>query len=210
MAFTHETETGLSFLFPSLHRCELLRRGAFAARLLGRFRAHRTRVGDEVPRHSGSRQPARLHAAAVGARPHHVGSPYDKDNAEWMLAKLKEWGLDAHIENFDVLFPTPKERAAGTGRAARTSPPSSRSRRSPATPPPRSTTSSFPPTTPTRSMATSPAPLVYVNYGVPDDYDNARPPGHLGEGRHRHRALRRHPGAASSPRWRPSTAPSAA
>src|SRR5215470_6425781 len=46
----------------------------------------------------------------LSARPHHVGSPYDKDNAEWMLARFKEWGLDAHIENFDVLFPTPKER----------------------------------------------------------------------------------------------------
>ena len=46
----------------------------------------------------------------LSARPHHVGSPYDKDNAEWLLGKIKEWGLDAHIENFDVLFPTPKER----------------------------------------------------------------------------------------------------
>src|SRR6266550_4158516 len=45
----------------------------------------------------------------LSARPHHVGSPYDKDNAEWILAKFKEWGLDAHIETFDVLFPTPKE-----------------------------------------------------------------------------------------------------
>src|SRR5580700_10745517 len=46
----------------------------------------------------------------LSARPHHVGSPYDKDNAEWIAAKLKSWGLDAKIENFDVLFPTPKER----------------------------------------------------------------------------------------------------
>ena len=46
----------------------------------------------------------------LAARPHHVGSPYDKDNAEWMLAKFKEWGLDASIESFDVLFPTPKVR----------------------------------------------------------------------------------------------------
>src|SRR5437764_3928830 len=45
----------------------------------------------------------------LSARPHHVGSPYDRDNAEWILAKFKEWGLDAHIETFDVLFPTPKE-----------------------------------------------------------------------------------------------------
>jgi N-acetylated-alpha-linked acidic dipeptidase len=46
----------------------------------------------------------------LSARPHHVGSPYDKDNAEWILSKFKEWGYDAHIETFDVLFPTPKER----------------------------------------------------------------------------------------------------
>ena len=46
----------------------------------------------------------------LSARPHHVGSPYDKDNAEWMLGKFKEWGWDAKIENYDVLMPTPKER----------------------------------------------------------------------------------------------------
>src|SRR5436190_1042197 len=50
------------------------------------------------------------HSRPACACPHHVGSPYDKDNAEWLLGKIKEWGLDAHIENFDVLFPTPKER----------------------------------------------------------------------------------------------------
>src|ERR1700722_44244 len=43
--------------------------------------------------------------------PHHVGSPYDKDNAEWLLAQFKSYGWDASIENFSVLFPTPKERA---------------------------------------------------------------------------------------------------
>src|SRR5262245_28450247 len=46
----------------------------------------------------------------LSARPHHVGSPYDKENAEWILAQFKSWGLDAQIETFDVLFPTPRER----------------------------------------------------------------------------------------------------
>ena len=46
----------------------------------------------------------------LSARPHHVGSPYDKDNAEWILSKFKEWGFDAKIETFNVLFPTPKIR----------------------------------------------------------------------------------------------------
>jgi N-acetylated-alpha-linked acidic dipeptidase len=46
----------------------------------------------------------------LSARPHHVGSPYDKDNAEWLTATLRSWGLDAKIETFDVLFPTPNQR----------------------------------------------------------------------------------------------------
>jgi N-acetylated-alpha-linked acidic dipeptidase len=47
----------------------------------------------------------------LSARPHHVGSPYDKDNAEWILGQLKAWGLDAKIEVFDTLFPLPLERS---------------------------------------------------------------------------------------------------
>src|SRR6185436_6160252 len=58
-----------------------------------------------------SPQNLREYMQRLSARPHHVGSAYDKDNAEWMLAKFKEWGLDAKIETFDVLFPTPKDRA---------------------------------------------------------------------------------------------------
>src|SRR5882724_9597495 len=37
----------------------------------------------------------------LSARPHHVGSPYDKENAEWILGQFKSWGLDAHIETFE-------------------------------------------------------------------------------------------------------------
>ena len=46
----------------------------------------------------------------MAARPHHLGSPYGKQNADWILARFKEWGWDAKIETYDVLFPTPKER----------------------------------------------------------------------------------------------------
>src|SRR5579884_2579203 len=44
----------------------------------------------------------------LSARPHNVGSAYDRDNSEWLLGLFKQWGLDAHIENFDSLYPTPK------------------------------------------------------------------------------------------------------
>jgi len=57
-------------------------------------------------------QPANIRAnmQRLAARPNHVGSPHNKDNAEWMLAQFRAWGWDAQIERFDVLFPTPKER----------------------------------------------------------------------------------------------------
>ena len=46
----------------------------------------------------------------LSARPHHIGTAYDQENAEWILARFREWGLDAQIETFEVLFPTPKAR----------------------------------------------------------------------------------------------------
>ena len=46
----------------------------------------------------------------LSARPHHVGSPYDKDNAEFIASQFRAWGFDTNIETFDVLFPTPKTR----------------------------------------------------------------------------------------------------
>ena len=44
----------------------------------------------------------------LAAHPHNVGSEAQRKNAEWMVARYKEWGWDAHIEQFDVLYPTPK------------------------------------------------------------------------------------------------------
>jgi len=44
------------------------------------------------------------------AEPHHVGSPYDKKVVDFVAAKFREWGYDVRIEKFDVLFPTPKIR----------------------------------------------------------------------------------------------------
>jgi len=46
----------------------------------------------------------------LSARPHHVGSPYGKENAEFIASLFKSWGYETHIEQFDVLFPTPKTR----------------------------------------------------------------------------------------------------
>lgn len=46
----------------------------------------------------------------LAAHPHNVGSEAQRKNAEWLVAKYKEWGWDAKIEQFDVLYPTPKSQ----------------------------------------------------------------------------------------------------
>jgi N-acetylated-alpha-linked acidic dipeptidase len=45
----------------------------------------------------------------LSSAPNHVGSPHDKANAEFLLRKFREWGWDAAIEEFSVLYPTPRE-----------------------------------------------------------------------------------------------------
>jgi N-acetylated-alpha-linked acidic dipeptidase len=106
----------------------------------------------------------------LSARPHHLGSPYDKQNAEWILSQFKSWGLDAQIETFDVLFPTPKERVLEM------------------TEPTQYTAKLVEPVVssdPTSSQQSEQLPtynaysidgdvkgrLVYVNYGLPRDYE---------------------------------------
>ena len=141
----------------------------------------------------------------LSARPHHVGSPYDKDNAEWMLAKFKEWGLDANIETFDVLFPTPKVRVVEllepTKFTAKLQEPALA-----VDPTSNQQAEQLPTYNAYSADGDVTAPLVYVNYGTPDDYEQLDAHGRLSQGRHRHRALWRIPGAASSPKSRPSMA----
>src|ERR1700720_2194642 len=106
----------------------------------------------------------------LSARPHHVGSPYDKDNAEWILAHFKEWGLDAHIEQFDVLFPTPKVRLLemiGPSKfTAKLEEPAL------AVDPTSNQKSEQLPTYNAYSIdGDVTGPLVFVNYGLPEDYE---------------------------------------
>jgi N-acetylated-alpha-linked acidic dipeptidase len=46
----------------------------------------------------------------LSAKPHNISSPGDKANAEYLLSQFKKFGWDAQIETFHVLFPTPKTR----------------------------------------------------------------------------------------------------
>jgi N-acetylated-alpha-linked acidic dipeptidase len=104
------------------------------------------------------------------ARPHHVGSPYDSANAQWILSRFKDWGLDARIERFDVLFPTPRERlvelVAPTRFRAKLEEPTVKGD------PTSAQHSEQLPTYNAYSIdGDVTAPLVYVNYGVQEDYE---------------------------------------
>jgi N-acetylated-alpha-linked acidic dipeptidase len=106
----------------------------------------------------------------MSARPHHVGSPYDKDNAEWILSQFKAWGFDAHIETFQVLFPTPKERIVEL-----VEPTKFRAKLQEPPVPGDSTSSQISEQLPTYNAYSVDgdvsAPLVYVNYGLREDYE---------------------------------------
>jgi N-acetylated-alpha-linked acidic dipeptidase len=106
----------------------------------------------------------------LSARPHHVGSPYDKDNAEWLLAQLKSFGLDAQIEQFSALFPTPKSRKLELLGPA---PYTAKLQEPPIAVDPTSgqTDEQLPTYNAYSRDGDVTAPLVYVNYGRPEDYD---------------------------------------
>ena len=106
----------------------------------------------------------------LSARPHHVGSPYDKQNAEWIRDQYASFGWDARIETFQVLFPTPKARlvelVAPTTYKAQLQEP---------TVPGDPTSAQHDEQLPTYNAYSADGdvtgPLVFVNYGIPSDYD---------------------------------------
>jgi N-acetylated-alpha-linked acidic dipeptidase len=107
----------------------------------------------------------------LSARPHNVGSPYDADNAKWLAAQFTAYGWQTHIEQFDVLFPTPKERLVellgdGAQFRARLQEPAILED------PTSNQQSEQLPTYNAYSIdGDVTAPLVYVNYGIPADYE---------------------------------------
>jgi N-acetylated-alpha-linked acidic dipeptidase len=106
----------------------------------------------------------------LSARPHHVGSAYDKDNAEWLVAQLKSYGLEAKIEQFEALFPTPKSRklellGAAKFTARLEEPPL------PVDPTSGQKDEHLPPYNAYSKDGDVTGPLVYVNYGSLADYE---------------------------------------
>ena len=105
----------------------------------------------------------------LSAEPHHLGSAYDKQNAEWIRDKFKSWGIDARLEEFEVLFPTPTERVLEMTEPTRFR----ATLKEPAIPEdPDSGDANQLPTYNAYSIdGDVTGEFVYANYGVPADYD---------------------------------------
>ena len=106
----------------------------------------------------------------MASRPHHLGSPWGRQNAEFMAGLFRSWGYDTRIEEYEVLFPTPKERAlemiAPTRFVARLDEPPIASDRASA-----QKSEQLPTYNVYSGEGDVTGDLVYVNYGIPADYE---------------------------------------
>jgi N-acetylated-alpha-linked acidic dipeptidase len=108
----------------------------------------------------------------LSSEPNHVGSPHDKANAEMVRDLFKQWGWDAQIETFDVLYPTLKQHTlelVGPTKfvASLKEPPIPGDETS------ARTSGALPPYNVYGADGDVTADLVYLNYGMPDDYKEA-------------------------------------
>ncbi|MDQ6707041.1 MAG: M28 family peptidase, partial [Acidobacteriota bacterium] len=101
--------------------------------------------------------------------PHLAGTPASKAVADYILGLMREWGLDARIEEFEALLPTPVSRTLEM-----VEPKKFRAKlQEPAIPEDKDSADAnqVPTYNAYSGSGDVTAPVVYVNYGVPADYD---------------------------------------
>ena len=109
---------------------------------------------------------------AMAAEPNHVGAPHNKANAEMTLKQFQDWGWDARIETFMALYPTPIKVSfdlLGDNGFAATLTEAAIEGDAPTT-----TDKALPAYLAYQGDGDVTAPVVYVNYGMPDDYEALR------------------------------------
>jgi N-acetylated-alpha-linked acidic dipeptidase len=111
----------------------------------------------------------RIYMERMSDKPHHAGSAGSRALADYALAQFKEWGLDAHIETFEAMLPYPTTRllemtAPIKFRALLTETALPEDKDS-------GTMGQLPTFNAYSASGDVTAPLVYVNFGVPEDYD---------------------------------------
>ncbi len=101
--------------------------------------------------------------------PHMAGTPQSKAVADYLVGLLREWGLDAHIEEFEALLPTPVSRSlqmvSPKPFRAKLQEPAVAGDKNSADAGQVMTFNAY------SGSGDVTAPLVYVNYGIPADYD---------------------------------------
>lgn len=109
-----------------------------------------------------------IYMERIAEKPHPAGSPASKAVADYLVAQLRDWGLDVHVEHFEALMPYPTARVLEM-----TAPVRFRAElKEPAVAEDPSTGEAGQLATYNAYSATGDvtAPLVYVNYGMPEDY----------------------------------------
>ncbi|MDT7829992.1 transferrin receptor-like dimerization domain-containing protein [Pricia sp. S334] len=106
----------------------------------------------------------------MAAEPHWVGTEYGRKNAEWMKNQFNSWGYDAKIETYHVLFPYPKTRVLEL-----TAPTTYTAKLTPMAVEGDEYTAQGDALLPSYNAFSTDgdveAELVFVNYGVPKDYE---------------------------------------
>ena len=112
---------------------------------------------------------AREYMKRMAAEPHHAGSPGSKAVADYTLALFRQWGYDAKIEEFEALLPYPThilvELTAPVKLKLKLKEPVSRDD------PDSGDRNQLPLYNSYSASGDVTAPLVYVNYGIPADYE---------------------------------------
>ena len=114
-------------------------------------------------------QRVRGYIQKLADKPHLAGTPASKAVADYIAFQLREWGLDTQVEEFDALLPTPRHRVLEMDgpkpfRAKLVEPPVAGDKNT-------EDAGQIPPYNAYSGSGDVTAPLVYVNYGVPADYD---------------------------------------
>jgi N-acetylated-alpha-linked acidic dipeptidase len=105
----------------------------------------------------------------LSAYPHNLGSPGSKAVAENILRRLKSYGFDARLQTYKVLFPTPKVRLLEmTGPTRYTALLKEPALKADAT---SGQTTQLPTYNAWSADGDVTGQLVFVNYGLPDDYE---------------------------------------
>lgn len=106
----------------------------------------------------------------MSAKPHHAGSAADKEVVDFIAEKFRSWGFEVEIEEYQVLLPTPTERELQM-TAPKKFTASLKEDSLPEDPSTSVSDNILPPYNAFSIDGEVEGELVFVNYGIPEDYE---------------------------------------